>query len=392
MAGPTPVSALIHAATMVTAGVYLIARTHVLFDLAPVAGGVVAAVGAATLLVAGASALVQMDIKRVLAYSTISQIGYMFVALGVGAYSAAIFHLLTHAFFKALLFLAAGSVIVALDHEQDIRKMGGLRRALPTTYVTFLIGGAALAGFPLVTAGFYSKDWILVEAWASPAGGRILWAAGAIGAALTALYIFRLIFLVFHGETRTPVHHAPGARMTVPLLVLAVFSLGVGFLQLPPTLGDVPTFSRFLIRNGGGFDHSAEYAFRGLADIERGRLDHATEFALQGIAAAIAIAGIVVAYVLYVRRRAVPADSALRRFLFAGWGFDAVYDRLVVRPFLWTTRVLRSDPIDFIYAAAAAVTDTFHRLAAMTQTGRVRWYAAGIATGAVAVLAYMVLG
>jgi NADH-quinone oxidoreductase subunit L len=392
MAGPTPVSALIHAATMVTAGVYLIARTHVLFDLAPVARGVVAAVGAATLLVAGASALVQMDIKRVLAYSTISQIGYMFVALGVGAYSAAIFHLLTHAFFKALLFLAAGSVIVALDHEQDIRKMGGLRRALPTTYVTFLIGGAALAGFPLVTAGFYSKDWILAEAWASPAGGRILWAAGAIGAALTALYIFRLIFLVFHGETRTPVHHAPGARMTVPLLVLAVFSLGVGFLQLPPTLGDVPTFSRFLIRNGGGFDHSAEYAFRGLADIERGRLDHATEFALQGIAAAIAIAGIVVAYVLYVRRRAVPADSALRRFLFAGWGFDAVYDRLVVRPFLWTTRVLRSDPFDFIYAAAAAVTDTFHRLAAMTQTGRVRWYAAGIATGAVAVLAYMVLG
>ena len=187
MAGPTPVSALIHAATMVTAGVYLIARMHVLYDLSPTASDVVAVVGAVTLLISGCTALTQRDIKRVLAYSTISQIGYMFLALGVGAHSAAIFHLMTHAFFKALLFLSAGAVILALHHEQDIFKMGGLRKELPGVWRVFLIGGAALAGFPLVTAGFYSKDLILWEAWSSAKGSPWLWAAGTIGALLTAL-------------------------------------------------------------------------------------------------------------------------------------------------------------------------------------------------------------
>ncbi len=186
MAGPTPVSALIHAATMVTAGVYLIARTHAIFVLAPPAMTVVAIVGAATLLLAGCSALVQTDIKRVLAYSTISQIGYMFLGLGVGAWSAAVFHLMTHAFFKALLFLGAGAVIISLHHEQDIFKMGGLRRRLPVVFWTFLAGSASLAALPLVTAGFYSKDLILWAAWSSAAGGPWLWAAGAIGALLTA--------------------------------------------------------------------------------------------------------------------------------------------------------------------------------------------------------------
>jgi NADH-quinone oxidoreductase subunit L len=246
MAGPTPVSALIHAATMVTAGVYLIARMHVLFDLAPAAQYAVAIIGVLTLLLAGMSALVQRDIKRILAYSTISQIGYMFLALGVGAWSAGLFHFLTHACFKALLFLAAGAVIVSLNHEQDIFRMGGLRRALPLTFWTFLIGAAALSGLPLVTSGFYSKDWILWSAWSSVQGGLWLWLGGVIGALLTGLYIFRLIFLVFFGDLRSAPNRRPGLAMSIPLVVLAGLSLAVGFLEIPHTLGDVPLFSRYL--------------------------------------------------------------------------------------------------------------------------------------------------
>src|SRR6516225_4306352 len=200
MAGPTPTSALIHAATMVTAGVYLIARTHTLFQLAPQVQFIVAIIGAATLLLSGFSALAQRDIKRVLAYSTISQIGYMFLALGVGAWTAAIFHFLTHAFFKALLFLAAGILINALHHEHDMFRMGGLRRELPIAFWTFLVGGSALAGLPLITAGAYSKDLILWDEWSSPLGAPGLWAAGIAGVFLTSLYTFRLIFLVFFGR------------------------------------------------------------------------------------------------------------------------------------------------------------------------------------------------
>ena len=211
MAGPTPVSALIHAATMVTAGVYLIARTHVLFTLAPAALTVVAVVGAATLLLAGFSALAQRDIKRVLAYSTISQIGYMFLALGVGAWTAAMFHLMIHAFFKALLFLGAGAVIHALNGEQDMFKMGGLRRQMPLTFWTFLIGSASLAALPLITAGFYSKDLIIWQAFASVRGGPWLWAAALAGALLTALYTFRMVFLTFDGPLRDT--GEPSARM-----------------------------------------------------------------------------------------------------------------------------------------------------------------------------------
>jgi NADH-quinone oxidoreductase subunit L len=212
MAGPTPTSALIHAATMVTAGVYLIARTHVIFELAPEAQLAVAVVGALTLLVAGSSALTQYDIKRVLAYSTVSQIGYMFLALGVGAWSAALFHFMTHAFFKALLFLAAGVVINALHHEHNMFKMGGLRKELPVAYWAFVIGGSALAGLPLVTAGFYSKDLILWSAVSSGKGSLWLWGAGLIGALFTAIYSYRLIFLVFYGEAKTYVSHRPGFR------------------------------------------------------------------------------------------------------------------------------------------------------------------------------------
>ncbi len=243
MAGPTPVSALIHAATMVTAGVYLIARMNAIFLLAPQVRLVVAVVGSATLLIAGASALTQKDIKRVLAYSTMSQIGYMFLALGVGAWSAAIFHFMTHACFKALLFLSAGAIIRALDNEHDIFKMGGLRKTLPVAFWSFLIGAASLSALPLVTAGFYSKDMILLHVWAAPEGGMWLWTAGIVGAFLTSLYAFRVVFLVFFGHEWTPVRHRPGFSMKCPLIVLSIFSIIAGFIELPKTLGNVTLFT-----------------------------------------------------------------------------------------------------------------------------------------------------
>jgi NADH-quinone oxidoreductase subunit L len=246
MAGPTPVSALIHAATMVTAGVYLIARMQPLFALAPLVQTAVAIVGVVTLLGAALRALVQRDIKRVLAYSTISQIGYMFLALGVGAKTAAMFHFLTHACFKALLFLGAGAVSRSLHHELDMFRMGGLRRHLPFEFWTFLAGAASLAGLPLITAGFYSKDWILWETLISQQSYWWLWAGGAAGAFLTALYTFRAVFLVFFGETKTQPHAHEGPAIAIPLVLLAVLSLLVGFLQLPRTLGNWPWFQQFL--------------------------------------------------------------------------------------------------------------------------------------------------
>ncbi len=285
MAGPTPVSALIHAATMVTAGVYLIARTHVLFELAPVVQSVIAVLGAATLLVAGLSAMAQKDIKRVLAYSTISQLGYMFLALGVGAWSAAIFHLMTHAFFKALLFLGAGAVILAQHHEQDMFKMGGLKNKLPAVFWTFLIGSASLSALPLVTAGFYSKDLILWKAWSSGSGSMALWAAGLFGAFITSIYTFRMVFLTFFGELKTPVSHKPGAKMLAPLIILAVLSIIGGFVELPETLGNQPLFSNFL---------RTVFSEKAIEPV-------VGEGMLQIIASIVSLSGIFIAYLFFVR-------------------------------------------------------------------------------------------
>ena len=287
MAGPTPVSALIHAATMVTAGVYLIVRLHVLFMLAPGVQTVVAVVGAATLLLAGCSALVQRDIKRVLAYSTISQIGYMFLALGVGAWSAAMFHFMTHAFFKALLFLGAGVVISALHEEHDMFKMGGLRRQLPVTFWTFLIGSASLAAVPLITAGFYSKDMILADAWGSPAGSFWLWGAGLVGALLTSLYTFRMVFITFFGRTGQEVSRPPGWAMQFPLLVLAILSLIGGFVEIPRTMGDVPLLSEFL---------------QSALPPTVTRTGIGQEAALQSAAGLVSLLGIYLAYVMFFRQ------------------------------------------------------------------------------------------
>jgi NADH-quinone oxidoreductase subunit L len=382
MAGPTPVSALIHAATMVTAGVYLIARTHVLFLLAPPVQTAVAVIGAATLLLAGFSALAQKDIKRVLAYSTISQIGYMFLALGVGAWSAAMFHFMTHAFFKALLFLGAGVVILAQHEEHDMFNMGGLRGRLPIIFWTFLIGSASLSALPLVTAGFYSKDLILWQTWSSPTGSIWLWLAGLLGAFITSLYTFRMVFVTFFGKEKIKLSKRPGRRMTIPLIVLAFLSIVGGLIELPDTLVDLPLFLNFMSRV---FPAASVHAAGSM------------EMLLQIIASLVSVSGIALAYVLYIRKPAFSEKLAVfrpiktvRRFWLAGWGFDSLYDVLFVRPFLWIARVNKDDLIDRGYDVIVTMNTALHRVLSKTQTGSIRWYAMGIAVGVVVFLGIVV--
>jgi NADH-quinone oxidoreductase subunit L len=377
MAGPSPVSALIHAATMVTAGVYLIARMHVVFELAPTAQFIVAVVGALTLLLAGCSALTQFDLKRVLAYSTISQIGYMFLALGVGAWSASIFHFMIHAFFKALLFLAAGAVIMALHHEHDMFKMGGLRKKMPAVYWTFLIGAASLAALPLITSGFYSKDQILWMSWASEKGNQWFFLAALVGAFITSVYTSRMIFLTFWGEAKTHVSHPPGAMMTIPLVVLAVLSTIAGFIELPHTMGHVTVFSDFLnpvlpeavIRTGA----------------------ETSEWIIQITAAVVSLAGVYVGYVFYVQTPAYAetfrsSTRDLHQFWFRGWGFDSLYDFIVVKPFVYLANINKRDVFDRIYDEIVRTAEAFHWLFALTQNGILRWYVAGVVIGAIIIL------
>ncbi|EPJ8755560.1 NADH-quinone oxidoreductase subunit L [Pseudomonas putida] len=365
MAGPTPVSALIHAATMVTAGVYLIARTNGLFLLAPDILHLVGVVGGVTLVLAGFAALVQTDIKRILAYSTMSQIGYMFLALGVGAWDAAIFHLMTHAFFKALLFLASGAVIVACHHEQNIFKMGGLWKKLPLAYASFVVGGAALAALPIVTVGFYSKDEILWEAFAS--GNTGLLYAGLVGAFMTSLYTFRLIFIAFHGEAKTEAHAGHGISHWLPLGVLIVLSTFVGAWITPPLAGVLP--------------ESAGHA--------GGEAKHALEIT----SGAIAIAGILLSALLFLGKRSfvsAVANSGIGRALsawwFAAWGFDWIYDKLFVKPYLLICHILRKDPVDRSIGLIPRMARGGHVAMSKTETGQLRWYTASIAVGAVLVL------
>lgn len=388
MAGPTPVSALIHAATMVTAGVYLIVRLHPLFTLAPLVQSTIGLIGTLTLLMAGCSALTQRDIKRVLAYSTMSQIGYMFLALGVGAWAAALFHLFTHACFKALLFLAAGVVIQGLHHEHDIFRMGGLARQLPIAFGAFLIGGAALAGLPLVTAGFYSKDWILGAVWSADQGSGWLWAAAVTGTVLTSLYIFRVIFLVFFGESKTRVATSPRPphlAIRLPLGVLAVLSLIGGWLEVPRTLGHLPLFSEFV-------QTAVPVATAAPAAV-------GTELGLQLVASLGSVLGIIAAYLFFWRRTGqewlhAPVSRVLHRVWqvwFDGWGWDRLYEWLFVRPFLWSAAVNRADYIDTVYTGVAQLSQAAHRVLRQTQTGHLRWYATGIAAGALLLVFLVVL-
>ena len=380
MLGPTPTSALIHAATMVTAGVYLIARTHVLFTLAPPVQFTVAVIGASTLLLGGFSALTQWDIKRVLAYSTMSQIGYMFLAMGVGAWTAGIFHFMTHAFFKSLLFLAAGVVIDAMHEEHNIFKMGGLRKKLPLAFGVFLIAGCSLAGLPLITAGFYSKGLIVWEVWSSPQGNVILWLAGVIGVLLTALYIFRVIFLVFFGEAKASVTKRPGYKIQIPLVVLAVLSLVGGFVNLPPELGNEPLFNRLLDT--------------ALPPVEQGHFGPLTEMRSEGFLALAFLIGLGLAYLFYLRNRqwsdaltSTRVGKILHEFWFADWGFDWCYDKLFVQPVLWFARIDKGDVVDAFYNGIAALNELLYRGLSLTENGRVRWYAAGIAAGTVVFVA-----
>ncbi|UYG07893.1 NADH-quinone oxidoreductase subunit L [Halomonas sp. M4R1S46] len=375
MAGPTPVSALIHAATMVTAGVYLIARLHGLFVLAPAVLLLVGVIGGLTLLMAGFAALAQTDIKRVLAYSTMSQIGYMFLALGVGAFEAAIFHLMTHAFFKALLFLSAGAVIVNCHHEQDMRRLGGLWRRLPLAYAGFLVGGAALAALPLVSAGFYSKDEILWQALAAGRGGLLL--AGLLGALLTSLYTLRLIVLTFHGEARSDAARQarPGRGLVhgLPLVVLAVLSTAVGAGIAPPLAGLFPASPGAGAHGGHGL--------------------------LEAVAAATALAGIGLGAWLWGRRRAwlgrVVArgwGARLWHWWHQAWGFDALFEALLARPYRGLVRRLHGDAIDAGWQLLAAQAWWMHRGLSRTQSGRLRRYATAMVVGATLVLLGLTVG
>jgi NADH-quinone oxidoreductase subunit L len=386
MEGPTPVSALIHAATMVTAGVYMIGRNAVLFSHAPETLTIVAGIGTATALMAGTIGLVQNDIKRVLAYSTVSQLGYMFLAMGVGAYSAGIFHLYTHAFFKALLFLGSGAVIHALAGEQDLRRMGGLKDDLPITYWTFLIGALAIAGVPGL-AGFFSKDEILYRTFAS--GHVLLWIVGLMTSLLTAIYMFRLVFLAFHGPHLAPhggshLHDAPPA-MALALIVLAAGSVLAGYVGFPAALGGGNRFERFLEPSFG--IHAADEA-----------AGHGPEGLLMLVSTAVAVAGIGIAVYFFLKNRAA-ADRVARRaagahrLLENKYYVDEVYDAAIVQPIriasedgLW--KVVDVRIIDGAVNGVAETVTGSSDLIRRVQTGSVRTYAASLLLGVVVILGY----
>ena len=392
MEGPTPVSALIHAATMVTAGVYMIGRNAVLFSLTPETMTIVAVIGAATALFAGTIGLVQNDIKRVLAYSTVSQLGYMFLAVGVGAFGAGIFHLYTHAFFKALLFLGSGAVIHALHGEQDIRNMGGLKKELPITYWTFLIGSLAIAGIPGL-AGFFSKDEILYEAFHE--GHTILWVVGVTTSLLTATYMFRLVFLTFHGEPRSArhghLHDAPSA-MAFALVALAIGSVLAGYIGVPHALGGHNTLGAWL---------APSFAPPGLAEAAGeggGAVDTALELALMLVSSLVAVGGIGLAVFLWLKRRDVPASLAARfpgayRLLLHKYYVDEAYDAAIVRPVVAASRdgLWRGVDVTVIDGAvngAGAVVAGGAWALRRLQTGSVRAYAGGVFVGVVLILGY----
>jgi NADH-quinone oxidoreductase subunit L len=410
MEGPTPVSALIHAATMVTAGVYMIGRNAALFGHAPETLAIVAAIGAATALIAGSIGLVQNDIKRVLAYSTVSQLGYMFLAMGVGAYAAGIFHLYTHAFFKALLFLGSGAVIHALAGEQDLRRMGGLKAHLPITYWTFLIGALAIAGVPGL-AGFFSKDEILFRTFAG--GHQLLWLVGILTSLLTATYMFRLVFLAFHGPSiehppspadvasgfgaASPspgnthahghLHDAPPA-MAIALLVLAVGSVVAGYIGLPHALGGSNRLEQFL----------APSLTVGHEEAEHAAANEGLELGLMAVSTLVAAAGIGMAVFFFLRNRSAADRLALRfggvhRVLTNKYYVDEIYDASVVQPIriiseegLWKRIDIRV--IDGAVNGVADIVGGMGELLRRLQTGSVRAYAASVFVGVVCILGY----
>ncbi|HNR38115.1 MAG TPA: NADH-quinone oxidoreductase subunit L [Acidobacteriota bacterium] len=394
MEGPTPVSALIHAATMVTAGVYMVVRSNPLYGRAPETLFWVGLIGALTAVFAATIGLFQRDIKRVLAYSTVSQLGYMFVALGVGAYATGIFHLMTHAFFKALLFLGSGSVILALHHEQDMQAMGGLRKYLPVTAATMWIGALAIAGVPPL-AGFFSKDEILWHAFAGGARGHLVFfGLATLAAGLTAFYMFRLVFLTFHGRTRVPeeqrhhVHESP-RPMTAVLVVLALLAAVGGFVGLPAWLGPntfrdflQPVFAQLPPAAGGA------HAPHSLAQ----------ELAVTGAAVLVGLLGIAAAWLVFVRRGALPDDEkrlgAAHRLVFNKYYVDELYDRVIVRPLAWISeqwlwKIFDAGLVDGLVNGAGAMVRGLGDGARRVQNGLTRTYLGWVAVGAIGVGLYV---
>jgi NADH-quinone oxidoreductase subunit L len=395
MEGPTPVSALIHAATMVTAGIYMVARCHVLFDRSPFTLTVIACIGAATALLAATIGMVQHDIKRVLAYSTVSQLGYMFMACGVGAYSAAIFHLMTHAFFKALLFLAAGSVIHALSGEQDMRVMGGLRKKIPVTFWTMSAGVFAIAGIPPLAA-FFSKDEILYQTflWDNPLA-KLLWFVGLLTAALTSFYMFRLWFKTFFGTPRFDEHHVHVHEspwiMTLPLGILAILSVIGGWVGVPLAFGGHNEFEHFLEPVFSPSGHIAEHV-----------TSRAAEPILAVISVLTALLGLYLAYKFYVRKPGTAAALA-RRFapvyslLDHKYWVDEIYGRLIIAPLLAISRLVLNGLVDGgivngIPSGLAATTRGTGSIVRRMQSGNIRSYAGWLALGAAAVIAIVLFG
>jgi NADH-quinone oxidoreductase subunit L len=423
MEGPTPVSALIHAATMVTAGIYMVARCHTLFDRSPYALGVVAIIGAATAIFAACIGLVQHDIKRVLAYSTVSQLGYMFLACGVGAYASGIFHLMTHAFFKALLFLSAGSVIHALSGEQDMRKMGGLRKRIPVTFWTMTMGVFAIAGIPPL-AGFFSKDEILFRAFTSDNPlGKLLWFVGLVTAGMTAFYMFRLWFKTFFGPERFDdhvedhgaavhsrhdthlvmeaghdeghaahgVHESPWI-MLFPLVVLAILSVIGGWVGIPIAFGGHNEVEHFLdpVFAAGVIGTATNVASHGL------------ELGLATISVLTAALGFFIAYVFYYKKPGTASalankSPALYRLVENKFYIDEIYSAVIVTPLLMFTRIFLGGLIDSVLVngsgkAAGATTRGLSTLTSRIQSGNIRSYAGWLALGAAAVLLVMIFG
>ncbi len=400
MEGPTPVSALIHAATMVTAGVYMIARSNVLYMMAPVTMAVVAIIGIATAFYAGTIALAQNDIKRVLAYSTISQLGYMFAACGVAAFAAGIFHLMTHAFFKALLFLAAGSVMHGLAGQQDMRYMGGLRRRMPKTFWTFLIATLAIAGIPGFS-GFFSKDEILWRTFSSDYGSILIWAVGLLTAGLTAFYMFRLIYLTFYGEermdsrTKEHIHESPPV-MTIPLIILAILSIIGGWVGIPHVLGGGNRFEKFLEPVTNASHHAGE-AGPALASAT---YSSTIELVLMAASVILVLVFIYLAYYVYNKNIAAAGKlrnsfSVIHKLLYGKYFIDEFYGAVIVRPvvngslFLW--KVFDVIIIDGLLNGLAILIGDMSKGLRPVQSGNMRTYATIFLLGVIAIIGYVLL-
>lgn len=388
MAGPTPVSALIHAATMVTAGIYMIARSNILFTLSPITMSIISVIGLATIIIAAIIALTQTDIKKVLAYSTVSQLGYMFLGLGVGAYTGAFFHLMTHAFFKALLFLGAGSVIHAMSDEQDMRKMGGLRKKLPITFFTMLMATFAISGLPPF-AGFFSKDEILAHVYEH---NQLLWIIGVLGALLTAFYMFRLMFLTFWGEFRGTeeqkhhLHESP-ASMTIPLIILAVLSVFGGFMGVPEALGGNHWLAHYL-------DPVFGASTSRLSEIE---LSHSTEYMLMAVSVGGVILAIIYAYSRYVKNNHVPVSDTEERPLLAKisynkFYFDEFYNAIIQKPLdaisEFFYKIIDKSGIDALVNGLGKGSMETSKGLRLLQTGNVGFYIFAMVIGVLAVLIY----